>query len=96
MDHAGARGCEVEPSRRSGSRDIYTVVSTGGSFGSSSLQQEIGLGRARAIRAIEVTWPASRTTQTFRDVAMDQFLKIREGDADPVPLRRGRVRLPVN
>jgi hypothetical protein len=78
-----------------GSRDIYAVVSTGGSFGSSSLQQEIGLGQARAVRAIEVTWPASGIVQVFRDVGMDQFLKIREGDPAPVPVKRKKVPLAV-
>jgi hypothetical protein len=35
--------------------DIYVVVSTGGSFSSSSLQQELGLGAAKTIRALEVS-----------------------------------------
>ena len=36
-----------------GDRDIYAVVSSGGSFGGSSLQQEIGLGDAHAIRQLK-------------------------------------------
>jgi len=68
-------------------RDIYVTVGTGGSFGSSSLQQEIGLGEATAIQAIEITWPVSRKTQIFKEVAMDQALKIREGEAEFVPLK---------
>jgi hypothetical protein len=65
-----------------GLRDIYVTVGTGGSFGSSSLQQEIGLGQATAIQTIEITWPATGKTQIFKDVVMDQALKIREGDQD--------------
>ena len=64
-----------------GPRDIHATVSSGGSYGRSTLQQEIGLGDATAIEAIEVTWPATGTTQVFRGVAMDQFVGIREGDA---------------
>ena len=64
-----------------GPRTIHAVVSTGGSYGSSSIQQEIGLGDATAIEEIEVTWPTTRQTQVFRGVAMDQFIRIREGEA---------------
>jgi hypothetical protein len=63
-----------------GPRNIYATAGTGGSYGSSTLQQEIGLGDATAIELIEVTWPASRTTQVFKDVPMDRFVQIRESD----------------
>jgi ASPIC/UnbV protein/VCBS repeat protein len=61
-----------------GVRDIYATVSTGGSFGDATLQQEIGLGDATSIETIEVSWPVSRRTQVLHDVAMDQFVRIRE------------------
>jgi hypothetical protein len=64
-------------------RVLYRTVGTGGSFGASSLQQEIGLGDADAIRRLEVTWPASGTTQQFSDVPMDRVVRVREG-ADTV------------
>jgi hypothetical protein len=76
-----------------GPRDIYAVVSTGGSFGSSSLQQEIGLGAAKIIRALEVRWPASGTVQTFTEVPMDAFLKIREGATSFERLTRKAFRI---
>jgi tetratricopeptide (TPR) repeat protein len=63
-------------------RTIHRTVSTGGSFGASSLQQEIGLGRADALRSIAITWP-SGTEQRFTDVAMNQIIHVREG-ADSV------------
>jgi hypothetical protein len=69
-----------------GDRDVYSTVSTGGSFGSSSLQQEIGLGQAASILFIEISWPTTTKTQVFKNVAMDQMLKIREGDLEPVPI----------
>ncbi|PYS26374.1 MAG: hypothetical protein DMF75_22225, partial [Acidobacteria bacterium] len=45
----------------------YREVSSGGSFGASPLMQHIGIGKATAIASIEVTWPASRTRQVFKD-----------------------------
>ncbi len=74
----GAR-IRVDLDSDAGPRTIHRVVTTGGSFGSSSLRQEIGLGNASAIRAVEVYWPASRTTQRLEAVAMRQEIRIREG-----------------
>jgi hypothetical protein len=54
-------------------------VSSGGSFGANSFVQHIGLGRATTIETLEISWPASRTRQTFRNVPVNQFLEIREG-----------------
>ena len=89
----GAR-IRVRVVTEAGERDIYSVVSTGGSFGSSSLQQEIGLGAAEAIRFVEVFWPASGQTQVFNDVPLDRSLAIREGDPRPVELKRPTFNLP--
>ena len=63
-----------------GTREIYKTASSGGSFGSSTLQQEIGLGDATSIETIDVTWPVTGRTQVFVDVEMDQFVRIREDD----------------
>jgi len=63
-----------------GIRDVYAHVSSGGSFGASSLEQELGLGRARRIESLEVYWPTSDTVQVFRDVPLDTYIEIREGD----------------
>ncbi len=60
-------------------REIHRVVGTGGSFGSSSLQVELGLGRAERIRVLEVAWPTGGTISRFEDVPLDRFLAIREG-----------------
>ena len=63
----------------SGSRLRYREVSSGGSFGANSLMQHIGLGRA-TIETVEIEWPASKTRQMFRDVPLNSFMTIREGD----------------
>ncbi len=79
----GAR-IRLEISEPGGPREIYATVGTGGSFGSSSLQQEIGLGSASVIDILEVSWPGSGTVQTFRGLAPDRVLRLREGDSEPV------------
>jgi hypothetical protein len=73
-------------------RTIHRTVGSGGSFGASSLQQEIGLGQADTLRAIEVTWPASGRTQRFTEVEMDQIVRIREGAKAVEPVDVSSVR----
>ena len=67
-------------------RDIHAVVSSGGSFGASSLEQELGLGAADAIESLEIHWPASGVNQTFQNVPLSTALEIRE-DADSYRVR---------
>ena len=59
-------------------RSIHATVGSGGSFGASSLQQEIGLGDATAIRAIEIRWPASGARQRVEGAALDSVVEIVE------------------
>ena len=87
----GAR-IRIEVEDQLGAREIFATVSTGGSFGSSTLQQEIGLGSATRIETLEIHWP-SGARQAFRDLDVDRVLAIREGDPDAVPVSRDRVRL---
>ena len=66
--------------RENGSeREIHHHVGTGGSFGSNPRTQQIGLGSAATIARLEVYWPASDSTQVFKDVAADQWIVITEG-----------------
>jgi hypothetical protein len=65
------RGC--------GSRTIYRTVSGGSSFGGNSLVVSLGLGEATSARTLTITWPASRTVQTFHDVRGDRAIEIIEG-----------------
>ena len=81
----GAR-IKVSLNTKNGARDVYATVTSGSSFGASSLRQEIGLGQATSISAIEIVWPAGEDVQVFQDVEMDQFLHIREGDPTPLVL----------
>ena len=59
-------------------------MSSGGSFGSNSYVQHIGLGAATGIESIHIVWPASKTTQVFSNPPIDTLLEIREGTNAPV------------
>jgi hypothetical protein len=61
-------------------RSVYKDINSGGSFGSSPLRQEIGIGQAKVIDDIEIRWAGSQTVQHFRNVVPDQFLQITEGN----------------
>ena len=76
-----------------GDREVHVTVGAGGSFGGSSLQQEIGLGAATAIRTVAVTWPVTGETDVYADVALDRAYRIREGDAALTPVRLGPIDL---
>ena len=54
-------------------------MSSGGSFGASSLEQEIGLGRATSILSLTIYWPATGISQSFEDVPLDSRIEVREG-----------------
>lgn len=85
----GARiSVEVETPR--GARTWHAVVSSGGSFGGSTLAQEMGLGDARRIVRVEVTWPASGRHQTFQNVSMDQSFRVIESKSELVLLAPSR------
>jgi hypothetical protein len=56
----------------------FREVTTGGSFGASPFAQHLGLGRAAAVETLTITWPTSRSTQTFRNVPANQAIEIRE------------------
>ncbi|HEY2156265.1 MAG TPA: ASPIC/UnbV domain-containing protein [Isosphaeraceae bacterium] len=59
-------------------RSVHRTIGNNGSFGGNSLVELIGLGDA-TLERVTVTWPTSKTTQTFRDLKPDQSLEITEG-----------------
>lgn len=61
---------------------VHRRVCSGGSFGASPLMQQIGLGPAERIVALEIYWPASDTTQRFESVAMDTAFIVEEGGTE--------------
>jgi hypothetical protein len=75
----GAR-IRVDVRAAGGGRSIHAVVGTGGSFGSSSLQAEIGLGDARSLERVEVRWP-SGVVQVLTGLALDHVHEVIEPNA---------------
>lgn len=70
-----------------GPRELHRVVSSGGNFGSNPLRQEIGLGDATAILAVEIRWPGSGTVQTLAGLEMNRSYQIREGDPNALAMK---------
>ena len=79
-DAIGAR-IKITTKQKNGNDQVfYRMVSTGGSFGASSIQQEIGLDNAVSIKEIEIKWPnAAQSVEVFKDVEPNRFVKITEG-----------------
>jgi hypothetical protein len=86
----GAR-IKVNVTTAAGARSIYKTVNSGGSFGSSPLRQEIGLGDARAIASVEVFWPASGIHQNLTGFALDHAYRVRENSSEPVVWELKRI-----
>jgi len=69
-------------------RSIHRIVGTGGSFGSSPLRQEIGVGRATAIRRVEIFWPVTGATEVVDGLEVNTCYHVREGSgAEKIALR---------
>src|ERR1051326_574128 len=81
----GAR-IKVSVTAPAGPRCIYKTVNSGGSFGSSPLRQEIGLGDATAIDSVEIFWAASGIHQKLTGFVLDHAYRIREDSSRPVAL----------
>lgn len=69
-----------------GDREVHVTVGSGGSFGGSSLQQEIGLGAASGIRTVAITWPVTGETDVYTGVGLDRAYRVREGDPALTPV----------
>ncbi|HKY32942.1 MAG TPA: CRTAC1 family protein [Candidatus Polarisedimenticolia bacterium] len=84
----GAR-VRVDVRTPAGARSIHVTGGTGGSFGASSLRQEIGLGDAVRIEQVEIVWPGSGLRQVARGLGLDAAWRIVEGTE-----RAERIRYP--
>ncbi len=74
-------GCRIRASFTDNgeSRTIWRWVNSGGSFGSNSYRQHLGLGNAEFVDELEIYWPKSKITQKFTQIAAGQHLEITEG-----------------
>lgn len=66
------------------SRMVYRELNSGASFGSSPFRREIGVGKATTIDEIKLVWP-SGLTQTLKNIAPNQMIKIKEGTEGYTP-----------
>jgi hypothetical protein len=63
-------------------RTIFRDVNSGGSFGSSPMRREIGLGNAARIDSLEVRWHGKGSeSQVFTNIDANQCIRITEGEA---------------
>jgi hypothetical protein len=90
----GAR-IHVTLAGRTGTRSLFRTVGSGGSFGASPFEQEIGLGclekDVAAISEIEITWPdREHTIQKLGPLAANASYFVRQGEP---AARRERNRL---
>ncbi len=80
----GAR-VRVDLETPAGPRSIHRAAGAISSFGSSPSRLEIGLGDARAITRLEVTWPASGQQQVFTQVPLDTSMEVWEEGVEITP-----------
>ncbi len=88
----GAR-VELTVAEGDGSRTIHRTIGSGGSFGASSLQLEVGLGAATRITRLRVTWPNSvLSVDEFFDLAVNRTYAVEEsGGVHPLPSERSSL-----
>ncbi len=89
--NASALGARLRLELEDG-RQVFATVGTGGSFGSSSLQQELGLGAATRVKTLEVQWPSGEV-QRFSDLQAESFYLLREGESAPRKIERQQFSL---
>lgn len=89
----GARIEVVVEVEDGGRRSVHAVAGSGGSFGGSSMQQEIGLGRAERIDSLVIVWPGSGSRQVYRQVELDRAYEAIEGEPALRPIALHGIRL---
>lgn len=60
-------------------RSVYRTVGNNSSFGGNTLVESIGLQDSTSVSELQISWPGSRTTQTFQQLPADQAIEITEG-----------------
>ena len=75
----------LEVQQDASTRKIHGYVSSGGSFGATSLQQHVGLGKATSVLKLTVKWPVSGS-QSYDIPQMDQLYRVVEGAPGVKPM----------
>jgi hypothetical protein len=77
-----ALGSRIQVDRKAADNStisIYRTVGNNSSFGGNSLVETFGRLDATRVTQLTVSWPTSKTTQTIRDLKVDQAIEITEG-----------------
>ena len=74
---------------------VYRTIGSGSSFGANPFEQLIGVGKADRLALLEVFWPTSNTTLTFRDVPLNRAVEITEFSNELKPREYKRIELPA-
>ncbi len=90
-----AIGARVKVTVKNGTetRAVYRTVGSGGSFGSSPLEQHLGLGKSAEILGLEILWPGDAQPQKFTSVPKNQAIEIRQSASDYRVIERPRSKL---
>src|SRR6185369_4103610 len=65
---------------KAGGKTLTREVTAGDGYASQSmLRLHFGLGAAGRVDELTVRWPASKITQSFRNVPIDRILQVTEG-----------------
>ncbi len=81
----GAR-VKIQVETLAGRFNIYSTVSSGGSFGASPLRREIGLGDAIRISALSVSWPGTAKPQLWNGIECNRTYKLKQDHTQAIPL----------
>tara|TARA_B100000767_G_scaffold196296_1_gene183286 strand:+ start:212 stop:841 length:630 start_codon:yes stop_codon:yes gene_type:complete len=73
-------------------RTIFHSINTGGSFGSNSLQAEIGIGVSQLIDTLTIIWSNSKA-QIFKAVEVNKKFKLVEGQNKLIDLPYHKIEL---
>ncbi|HSL83724.1 MAG TPA: FG-GAP-like repeat-containing protein, partial [Thermoanaerobaculia bacterium] len=86
VELAGARanrfgvGARIEARVRAGGevRSVHAVAGSSGSFGGSSLVQEMGLGPADELLSLGISWPGAGARQRFEGLPLRRYYRVEE------------------
>lgn len=97
QSNRGALGARIKVivQTPTGERAIYRTVTTGSSFGTNPLRQDIGLGNATKILRAEIFWPVTGQTQIVDGLQINHGYHVKEGVAKADELHLKAVRYAV-
>jgi tetratricopeptide (TPR) repeat protein len=90
-----AIGARIKVTVKNGTetRSVYRTVGSGGPFGSSPLEQHLGLGKSAEIVGLEIQWPGDAQPQKFASVPKNKAIEIKQSASDYRVIERPRFKL---